>query len=216
MVCGGIVTRTLHTLYSIGYEPADYVLLPHDEQSTPAPQQQEVRFDEFGAIMERDFEVMSGLSIVRGCLALAFYRALSIDLIERVFNLDFITRLEKEISVCYASVRRSHFLFSLLISLTKLISHDLSQHIRSDHWMSSCNLIVPYALHIQKREYHGFNRATSKRILNPVCATKLFIQSNSKLLILFHYSSRSEKLKISRWHFQNADIVCWRQIIDRN
>lgn len=107
MVCGEVVARTLYTLYSIGYEPADNVLLPHDDQNEPPPQQQEVRFDEFCGIIERDFEVMSGLSIVRGCLALAFYRALSMNLIEKVFNIDFVTRLEKEISICSASVRPS-------------------------------------------------------------------------------------------------------------
>lgn len=115
-VSGGVVARAMYTLYLIGYEPAENGPLLDVAQNTPLPsQQQPVRFEEFGAIIERDFEVMSGLSIVRGCLALAFYRALPMDLIEKVFNIDFVTRLEKEISVCHASVRPSQFLFSLPI-----------------------------------------------------------------------------------------------------
>lgn len=115
-VSGGVVARTLYTLYSIGFEPADNVPLLDVAQNAAQPsQQQQARFEEFGAIIERDIEVMSGLWIVRGCLALAFYRALPMDLIEKVFNIDFVTRLEKEITICHASVRPSQFFFSLPI-----------------------------------------------------------------------------------------------------
>lgn len=102
MVSGETVGRALYVLYTLGYDPADNLLLSEDEQST---QQGMVRFDVFGAIIERDFELMTGLTIVRVCLALVYYRALSMDLIEKVFNLDFLMRLEKEITICYATVR---------------------------------------------------------------------------------------------------------------
>lgn len=102
MVSGETVGRSLYTLYTLGYDPADNLLLADDEQST---QQEPVHFDVFGAIIERDFELMAGLTIVRVCLALVYYRALSMELIEKVFNLDFLMRLEKEITICYATVR---------------------------------------------------------------------------------------------------------------
>lgn len=47
---------------------------------------------------------MNGLSIVQACLALAFYKSLPDSLINRVFNIDFIKRLEDEIEMCYSKV----------------------------------------------------------------------------------------------------------------
>lgn len=109
MVCGDIVGRTLYILFTLGYEPANDLLMLNDEQET-GPQQEPIQFDDFGAIIERDFELIAGLTIVRSCLALAFYRALSFELIDKVFNLDFLMRLEKEITICYVNVRPSHSL----------------------------------------------------------------------------------------------------------
>lgn len=45
---------------------------------------------------------MSGLSVVEGCLALAFYKELPGSLIDRVFNISFIQRLEDEIEQSYS------------------------------------------------------------------------------------------------------------------
>lgn len=47
---------------------------------------------------------MNGLSIVQACLAMNFYKALPESLINRVFNIDFIKRLEDEIEMCYSKV----------------------------------------------------------------------------------------------------------------
>lgn len=47
---------------------------------------------------------MNGLTIVQACLALAFYRAIDESLINRVFNIEFIKRLENEIELCYSKV----------------------------------------------------------------------------------------------------------------
>lgn len=107
-ICGNVIGRALFILYSLGYEPAANVLLPDDQGHTQ--EQQLIRFDDFGAIIERDFELMPGLTIVRACLALVFYRALSMELIEKVFNLNFLMRLESEISICYENVRPSRLL----------------------------------------------------------------------------------------------------------
>lgn len=50
----------------------------------------------------RDFNIMSGLAVVEGCLALAFYRELPGPLIDRVFNISFIQRVEDELEQCYS------------------------------------------------------------------------------------------------------------------
>lgn len=50
---------------------------------------------------------MSGLSIVQACLSLSFYKAIPDTLVSRVFNIDFIKRLEDEIKHCYSKVRNN-------------------------------------------------------------------------------------------------------------
>lgn len=52
----------------------------------------------------RDFNYMTGLAIVQACLAINFYKALPESLINRVFNIDFIKRIEDEIEMCYSKV----------------------------------------------------------------------------------------------------------------
>lgn len=53
----------------------------------------------------RDFNYMGGLSIVQACLALSFYKSIPDTLVARVFNIDFIRRLEEEIQHCYSKVK---------------------------------------------------------------------------------------------------------------
>lgn len=143
-VCGEIVGRALYTFYTLGYEPAAHTCLPGYEQSTQQlpqqlPQQQPIRFYDFGAIIERDFELMPGLTIVRACLALVYYRALSMELIEKVFNLDFLMRLESEISICYANVRPAPYFptrYTKLVYLGPIRNYDFfdcRHHIHLDH-----------------------------------------------------------------------------------
>lgn len=52
----------------------------------------------------RDFEYMTGLSIIQACLALCFYKTLPENLINQIFNIEFIRRLEDEIQMCYSKV----------------------------------------------------------------------------------------------------------------
>lgn len=47
---------------------------------------------------------MSGLSIIQACLSLSFYKALPVNMITRVFSIDFIRRLEEEIKMSYSKV----------------------------------------------------------------------------------------------------------------
>lgn len=112
MLAGKIVGRSLYALFTVGYEPVADALLPDNAENT---QQQPIQFDDFGAIILRDFELLPGLTIVRACLALVFYRALSIELIEKVFDLNFLMRLENEITICYAKVSAHYLHFTLLI-----------------------------------------------------------------------------------------------------
>lgn len=59
-------------------------------------------FDRSSEIIVRDFNFMSGLSIVQALLALIFYKACPQQLIAIVFSSDFIKRLEQEIAMCYS------------------------------------------------------------------------------------------------------------------
>lgn len=52
---------------------------------------------------------MSSLSIIQVCLALTFYKSLPDSLINRVFNIDFIRRIEDEIKLCYSKVSEVKF-----------------------------------------------------------------------------------------------------------
>lgn len=49
---------------------------------------------------------MSGLAIVQACLSLSFYKALPVNMITRVFSIDFIKRLEEEIKMSYSKVKK--------------------------------------------------------------------------------------------------------------
>lgn len=59
-------------------------------------------FDRSSEIIIRDFNYMSGLSIVQALLALIFYKACPQQLIALVFSREFIKRLEQEIAMCYS------------------------------------------------------------------------------------------------------------------
>lgn len=92
-VSGKVAGSMLYSLYILGYDPYT------STNSLQSSSEFDVNREIISNIIERDFDLMSGLSIVRTCLALSFYRALSIRLINCVFNLNFIERLEKEISL---------------------------------------------------------------------------------------------------------------------
>lgn len=47
---------------------------------------------------------MSGLALVQSCLALCFYKTIPEELINRVFCVKFIQRVEEEIQMCYSKV----------------------------------------------------------------------------------------------------------------
>lgn len=59
-------------------------------------------FEKSSDIIIRDFNFMSGLSIVNALLALIFFKACPQELIATVFSGDFIKRLQQEIEMCYS------------------------------------------------------------------------------------------------------------------
>lgn len=105
-VLGDTVEKVLYCCYNLGYMPQNDDVL---NSSIEIINRLVVQFihpflkyicDNY----YRDFHYMSGLSIVQACLALAFYKSLPDSLINRVFNIDFIKRLEDEIEMCYSKV----------------------------------------------------------------------------------------------------------------
>ena len=86
-VLGDTVEKALYCCYNLGYVPLNDDAIKSSIE-----------------IINRDFNYMSGLAIVQACLALTFYKALPMDLINRVFNIDFIKRIEDEIQLCYSKV----------------------------------------------------------------------------------------------------------------
>lgn len=67
---------------------------------------------------------MSGLSIVQACLALNFYRTLPEALINRVFNIEFIRRLEDEIEMCYSKATYPERVLNQVMQLNRAVCLD--------------------------------------------------------------------------------------------
>lgn len=67
---------------------------------------------------------MSGLSIVQACLAMNFYRALPETLINRVFNIDFIKRVEDEIDMCYSKATYPERVLNQVMQLNRAVCLD--------------------------------------------------------------------------------------------
>lgn len=59
-------------------------------------------FERCGEIISRDFNYMSGLSIIQGLLALVFYKSCPQAILTKVFSQGFIKRLEQEIEMSYS------------------------------------------------------------------------------------------------------------------
>lgn len=108
VISGETVSRALYFLYTLGYEPNAQLLYQCDIENANADSNH-IDFEDFGPIIERDFDFLPGLVIVRTCLALTFYRALPMNLLDRVFDLKFIMRLEQEISSISSMVKENIF-----------------------------------------------------------------------------------------------------------
>ncbi|XP_031618149.1 FAST kinase domain-containing protein 1, mitochondrial-like [Contarinia nasturtii] len=59
--------------------------------------------------------------IVQACLALSYYQVLPLEMIQRVFNIDFITRIEKELSLTSHTQRNPRSILNLVMQLNRSI-----------------------------------------------------------------------------------------------
>lgn len=75
-------------------------------------------------IINRDFNYMSGLAIVQACLALSFLKMLPSALINRVFNIEFIQRLEDEIKMCYSKATYPERVLNQVMQLNRSVCLD--------------------------------------------------------------------------------------------
>lgn len=98
----------LFYLFSMGYEPyrehTNNKLMMDRKEPESILSDPDFDFATFTKMINRDFEFIPAWSIIQACLALSFYQALDVNLIQRVFNIDFVTRLEKEICSTYETV----------------------------------------------------------------------------------------------------------------
>ncbi|XP_055311762.1 uncharacterized protein LOC129574190 isoform X2 [Sitodiplosis mosellana] len=129
IVGGDTVAYLLFYLFSMGYEP--YVnsqpILNEDKTGTPKSQYLNAElfdFDNFTRIINRDFELMPAWLVVQACLAFSFYQVLTLDLISRVFNIDFVTRLEKELALMYDARSYPKNLLNIVMQLNRAVCLD--------------------------------------------------------------------------------------------
>lgn len=67
---------------------------------------------------------MNGLSIIQACLALSFFKCLPEHLINRVFNMEFIQRLEDEIKMCYSKATYPERILNQVMQLNRAVCLD--------------------------------------------------------------------------------------------
>lgn len=81
-------------------------------------------FERSSEIIIRDFNYMSGLSIVQALLALIFYKSCPQQLIAIVFSSEFIKRLEQEIAMCYSKNTYPQRVMNQVMQLNRAVCLD--------------------------------------------------------------------------------------------
>ncbi|KAH8281969.1 hypothetical protein KR054_004538 [Drosophila jambulina] len=109
-VTGDTVEKVLTCAYNLGYTPAS----PHVLHNV-------------AEVLLRDFDQMSGLSLVQACLALCFYKSIPEKLINQVFCVKFIQRIEDEIQVCYSKATYPERVLNLVMQLNRTVCLDLPE-----------------------------------------------------------------------------------------
>lgn len=71
---------------------------------------------------------MSGLKVIEACLALAFYKQLPAHLIDRVFNISFMQRLENEIESCYSKAFFPQLVQNSVMQLNRAVCLDYPEN----------------------------------------------------------------------------------------
>ncbi|KAH8240818.1 hypothetical protein KR026_005805 [Drosophila bipectinata] len=109
-VTGDTVEKVLTCSYNLGYTPTSMEVLHHASE-----------------VLLRDFDQMSGLAIVQACLALCFYKSIPEQLINRIFCVKFIQRIEDEIQVCYSKATYPERVLNLVMQLNRTVCLDLPE-----------------------------------------------------------------------------------------
>lgn len=70
---------------------------------------------------------MSGLSLVQSCLALCFYKSIPEQLINQVFCVKFIQRIDDEIQICYSKATYPGLVLNRVMQLNRTVCLDLPE-----------------------------------------------------------------------------------------
>lgn len=111
LVTGETVEKILTTTFNLSYFPENPDALEYCSQ-----------------IIHRDFSLMSGLSIIQSLLALTFYKAVPFELVSKVFQGDFIKKLEQEIQMAYRLESYPQRVMSLVMQLNRAICLDFPEY----------------------------------------------------------------------------------------
>ncbi|XP_030377420.1 uncharacterized protein LOC115626256 isoform X2 [Scaptodrosophila lebanonensis] len=109
-ITGDTVEKVLTCSYNLGYTPENLEAL-----------------DYAALVLLRDFDYMSGLSMVQACLALCFYKTIPEELINKVFCVKFIQRIEDEIHICYSKAVYPERVLNLVMQLNRTVCLDLPE-----------------------------------------------------------------------------------------
>ncbi|KAH8281222.1 hypothetical protein KR044_011662 [Drosophila immigrans] len=109
-IAGETVEKILTCAYNLGYSPSSLESLEYAAD-----------------IILRDFDHMSGLSIVQSCLALCFYKSIPEQLIIRVFCVKFIQRIEDEIQICYSKATYPSLVLNRVMQLNRTVCLDFPE-----------------------------------------------------------------------------------------
>ncbi|XP_023166285.2 FAST kinase domain-containing protein 1, mitochondrial isoform X2 [Drosophila hydei] len=109
-ITGDTVEKVLTCAYNLGYTPASLEAL-----------------DYAALVLIRDFDHMSGLSLVQSCLALCFYKSIPEQLINQVFCVKFIQRIEDEIQICYSKATYPGMVLNRVMQLNRTVCLDLPE-----------------------------------------------------------------------------------------
>ncbi|XP_055920342.1 FAST kinase domain-containing protein 1, mitochondrial isoform X2 [Eupeodes corollae] len=109
-VTGDTAEKIISCSYNLGYSP-----------------QLQESLDSIARIVVRDFDYMTGLSIIQASLALCFYKTIPEKLINKVFCVDFIKRIEEEIEMCYSKATYPERVLNQVMQLNRAVCLDFPE-----------------------------------------------------------------------------------------
>lgn len=178
-VCADIAGRLLYYLFSVGYEPdRELLMLPNGNKNDQSKMlnTELFNFEHFVHIIQRDFNLIPASLIISSCLALGFYQALSMDLINRIFNLEFITRIENETLNNCAKANQPKNILNLMMQLNRIVCLDFPES--SIPWFQQnffeANRMLPCKSRSKTQNICLFIGTMSIRCIFFVCFSSLF------------------------------------------